>query len=864
MKRFLSILLASLLIISSFSTIALAEDALVFELVFDMLEGGVVKAGAKVQFNVEAADNATVTYYNNGVEVTPTIVTTDDAETAGLAQTVALPVNAGINKFTAKVGDTESAAITVKSYAYNNVETIIDEAELLSDTNATTFESVDVANRTGVLKLTAAGRATANQNVATVAGGTVEVTFDAYFNEFHTGGSGYAALMGPYYYINTTVEGLEGKNIENGMNQFAVINSDGTLTYPYTKGELNKVFKFETGKWYNISYYIDTNTQKFSYYIDGVLYAADLGFRTFSTSSYDIDGDDVKDTVEIPSETQTFSKVNTVWANMWNNNDNAFYIDNFAMNTQSVGVPSIAIDETLTGDVEAGTKIPVTVDYLLNGQKVVANINGVNTELTAENGAYNIIVPAGPATIYAAILNADGAVASNLYTGKPIKSGTVYTNVSSISIDNNISGDVPVGSKILVTTKNIAAGNKIYAYVNGVEQELTADAQGNYSVAVPAGYNSIYAAVKDSDGDIAKDFDGNDIVTDEITLYGLSLDADTTENYETIVTDDFSAFTIDTEKLEISGANVSFNLGSNNAIANGFIAEADTNNDGNTDAVKLVRKWYDKDNGDGTTTSTDSGAVTAYVSNALTYTEFSVDYKFEGDFSKLNNSAAINNSFISIKAKDANGTNDRWYYPFGISKSTTPSLILRVGTAENTPKDVIISDIDLTQWHKYGVIVDPATDKVWLYIDGILRLSGLFCNTAGTTNYDIARVLYPNANLPKMASGGQMIGYIDNYSYCGVKNSVGDTAAFAAKPTAVYTNDTANGIGVIVDNLTVKPANLAVIADLGANGYQVQTFDASATSGYKYFAFKNPASKIMVWDWNTLCPISDVIIPSAE
>jgi len=459
-------------------------------------------------------------------------------------------------------------------------------------------------------------------------------------------------------------------------------------------------------------------------------------------------------------------------------------------------------------------------------------------ELVSEGGKYYVETVAGANEIYAAILNSDNSVAVDIISGEAIKTDKIYLNDTVISIDTTDFGDVPAGTKIGVSVENLRAGNKVVAFVNGVANELTA-VNGKYGAPVAAGFNEIYAAVVDTSGNVVDNFAGTPLKTESIYVYGLAFAADTSANMGTDTVNDFNSIVKNAETGAITGTgSAAWGSGYSSDLAD----VVDTDGDDVADAIKITNKGV-------------AGGPTLIKNYTMKYMEFSVDLKFEANFAKIWNNAAKNNKFVSFKDSASH-----WYYPFGLAKNASGTLNGVVydkntdGTTY-TERVVALEDVDVTEWHNYKVVIDPDTDAVWIYIDNILRVSGV-------VNCDWANTAYPNVyGLRSSSADYPTVTYVDNFYYNGVPGTADTDATFAAKDVSAFINATSSGVGVVIENLADGDKNIETLAIIakGENSIEVQTCNPSLAGSYKYFTFKKPAQKIMVWDWSTLRPINAVI-----
>lgn len=463
MKRFLSILLSVLMVMSTMSMVAFAEDTIAFAPVMDLDSADIVKAGSKIMFTVEAADGATVTYYNNGTEVTPDVVVADVAEDGEFTQTVALPTNVGKNVFHAATGNTVSEKYTVNAVAYVFEKNFYDEADVKATTalftavtseENTTYPSASINNIGGRNDVFMADKSARFADGNTLASDITEITVDFYldsetFNPTYSSSS----ILG--FYTTNSYNGSDvqatalnslvfaSKSVDDIGYSTVTALADGT-TYP-TKTSV-RLYDMRDN-WHNLTYYLNSTTGYCDVYIDGMLVVKNqyLGVHKVSGSYVD----------------STYKRVRCLWFT----NNPGIYFDNFEMN--AVGSTSIAT-YPVSGDVPDGAKAAVIAKHLSAGQSVVAYVDGKATTLGNTDGTYNIDIPDGYSSVSAAILNADGTVATNAngiaqklnesvfygdtFNGKAEQAKTdfgsiTYTDISDVSTYTNL----PASFKLFAT-----------------------------------------------------------------------------------------------------------------------------------------------------------------------------------------------------------------------------------------------------------------------------------------------------------------------------------------------------------------------------------------------------------------------------
>lgn len=443
------------------------------------------------------------------------------------------------------------------------------------------------------------------------------------------------------------------------------------------------------------------------------------------------------------------------------------------------------------------------------------------------------------------------------------------------------SGNLLSGTKIKVTVSGMRYGQSAAAYVNGKKTVLGTE-NGVYYVDVPASYSVISAAVLASDGSIAKDTAENEIKTADFTYYAFTLKDG---NEQTVVVDDnFEADAVKPADMPSAPAeDDKYPEGYHQTLTeiyNFNIQEKSTG--GNDGAYVQIQHAYDNmryytikkvndqnvvgDDGkyalnDSLTTQNSYEVTAGPVQNSYTGAiVYRADIKFEDNYADAADYGS-GASFIAIPAGGST-TARSWYYPFGYKKdSATNKGVLITTSYKNGVKETSShSDIDITEWHTYGLVIQPSINQVWFLVDGVVVDSGNYLPVADETitKLESIKAFSPRTN----ASGKHIVMAVDNVYY--ETNSLGYENA---RTTEAFVNISANGVGLVPANLESgnKVADMAIIAKAADGSVEIQSYNAeSTTDTYKYFEFAKPAVKVYVWEWGTLKPLYAPVYSSVE
>ncbi|MBE7012782.1 MAG: hypothetical protein E7416_01725 [Ruminococcaceae bacterium] len=229
MKRFLSLLLTVAMVFSCMSITALADDAVTFELFGSTNNATSTYAHAGSKVLATAVDGAD--YYKNGEAITPD---------SGLAQgTVALPITAGVNHFTAVVGGTTYGPISVYGLSFAYVDKVI----------GANLSSASYFN------LAAAAEPVGGRTAYIVGSGTGVHQFTSGMNgatRYHVG-HGYAFYMAAAPTTNFVIMNL--KNEDNTVNFELFVEAGKTdLKFKDWTGEtFDTGYDITPGQWYELN-----------------------------------------------------------------------------------------------------------------------------------------------------------------------------------------------------------------------------------------------------------------------------------------------------------------------------------------------------------------------------------------------------------------------------------------------------------------------------------------------------------------------------------------------------------------------------------------------------------------------------------
>lgn len=431
------------------------------------------------------------------------------------------------------------------------------------------------------------------------------------------------------------------------------------------------------------------------------------------------------------------------------------------------------------------------------------------------------------------------------------------------------SGDLPAGTKARVTVKNMQEAQSLAIYQNGVK--LTDDdidgENGVYYVEIPSSYSTLSAAVLNTDGSKAEDESGNVIETSTFTYYGLSVPEDAETNIE--VNDNFEANAEkpasmpsenDNDKypegyyakrIELIGKNVQEKTEGGNPGAYVYYVHArddmmyntiDTSNTGNDGKYT----WTGNQACQNSFPITAGGRKTDF-NGVIAY---SVDVKFDNNYDQ---GADNISSFIEFALTPTNGTR-AFVHPLGVNKS---GVFVTTVYKNNMSVSTEHPEFDVTEWHNYGMVIEPATNRFWITVDEVIVDSGNLYTGESIKDVETLKVYCPRTNV----AGKKVSLSVDNILYATSSKGY-ETAA----TTEAFVNISANGVGVVPANIASdnKVADMAIIAKAADGTVELYPFDASAATGYTYFSFAKPAAKVFVWKWGTLKPLYSPILGSAE
>jgi len=195
--------------------------------------------------------------------------------------------------------------------------------------------------------------------------------------------------------------------------------------------------------------------------------------------------------------------------------------------TPTLTIGNFAGDNILDGsEKQTSQLLSGTTTNVQAGQTVTITLNGVNyTAVVQANGSWSVSVPAsalqalanGTATFSATVTNASGQTATDThnFTVEPTAVPGVPTlTIGTFAGDNVLDGAEKQTSQLLSgTTTNVQAGQTVTITLNGVAYTASVQANGSWSVSVPAsalqalasGTATLSATVTNASGQTATD-----------------------------------------------------------------------------------------------------------------------------------------------------------------------------------------------------------------------------------------------------------------------------------------------------------------------------------------------------------------------
>jgi len=195
--------------------------------------------------------------------------------------------------------------------------------------------------------------------------------------------------------------------------------------------------------------------------------------------------------------------------------------------TPTLTIGNFAGDNILDGsEKQTSQLLSGTTTNVQAGQTVTITLNGVNyTAVVQANGSWSVSVPAsalqalasGTATFSATVTNASGQTATDThnFTVEPtVVPGVPTLTIGTFAGDNVLDGAEKQTSQLLSgTTTNVQAGQTVTITLNGVSYTASVQANGSWSVSVPAsalqalasGTATLSATVTNASGQTATD-----------------------------------------------------------------------------------------------------------------------------------------------------------------------------------------------------------------------------------------------------------------------------------------------------------------------------------------------------------------------
>ncbi|MBR2476616.1 MAG: hypothetical protein IKB50_00595 [Clostridia bacterium] len=742
MKRFLSILLSVLLVMSAMTTVAFADSSeITLSTVMTFAEGDIAVAGTKVLFNVAAPAGAELTYYNNGVAVAAEAMNDDGS-------VVALPVVSGKNSFTVSDGTNTSAPVVLNGKGIGTVWNKVADEDILSQKHAGKGIAVDgaIGGVTDTWQGTVSGRWGIG---APAAGETFEYKTDIYFD---------GALS-----AETVLSLYCGGWLHNNFR----VNANGTIGLSQgSDGQLYDSFRFVANKWYNVRMVItDIDTGVYDMYVDDVLVLKDRKHATWS-----------KDSIQAHLSTDVTLTDGVVTANT------GVYRKNFEANF----VTYTDVDFLAPAGDVYGDKVGVNIRGIAPGEKAVAYVNGVPSDIATADGFASITLPEGYSAVSVAIVTAAGNTAWTseevvYYRLTPVGEETIAASATweeDKYTEEDATTQWPVGSRKFTGVNPNWDDSVIALGFEEVQENgntyLTATSWG---IAASSGFDGAGNAGRINFISTSKDVSG---------MVEVSVDY-RYDNY----------YAIDSATGDV-------------------LAEADI-----ADAQAVRTLVHPKSNVSG---------ISAMPIMALWMTYYADETNYIRE---------------SLSPFQYNGT--------------TGLLELRtdyVKKSSGITSTVKTMDVDMGEWHNYKTVVDTDNNKMYLYLDGALVASGS-AYTDNTASRDVDYIFWPQASGTACYSDAylRVTNSIDNFRFATYADGL------EAKTTDAFVNDSANGIGLVLENMTAaeKVADMAVVAIAADGSVNINKFDAAASEAeYKFIKFAKPAEKIFVWAWDTIAPITEV------
>ncbi|MBR2476625.1 MAG: hypothetical protein IKB50_00640 [Clostridia bacterium] len=481
-----------------------------------------------------------------------------------------------------------------------------------------------------------------------------------------------------------------------------------------------------------------------------------------------------------------------------------------------------------------------------------------------------------------------------------------------VEVTNGTTAEVlPAGSKLQLSAvaANIPAGGAVAAFVNGVRCDLTATGVTyNYNTPLAAGYTSIYVAMVDADGNIVVDSDGNEVKSDEWAYYAFAPEGDVTTRHDFNAATDFptyaeySASSGDT----LRGYNALFaavGIGSTEYFTHtdyaAYKSVAGASNKvnvaGTDDKYFTITSWGSKYADPVYTTNPSAarkdGAGPVFVSSYRSgdtgsatvdrFFDMSIDYRAEKIETTTVTTGVLEKTTVITSSEDIKNewrwaewnimdTQLVWDSDYsGLRGTKTLFGINNQGkvyanTFNGTTAVPTVVDVNPGEWHNYRAIIDIVEDEIYLLVDDVLVAQGSL-GTYKTSTTDVTEFLWPHvinarqyAADTEAATGNwtyskRITANFDNWKV--VSYGVGDAPTEAIINAAI----TAEGatLGIIPANLGLAEdavMTIAVIARAASGEIEMQKYeDVTAESSYKAFGFEMEGiDKVFVWNWDTL------------
>lgn len=796
MKRFLSLLLTVAMVFSCMSFTALAADGDTAEFKLYGTTDTATSTYAHPGGKLVATAVPGATYYRNGVDITDEV----GGITPVVSGTVALPVVAGPNNFTAKIGDVSYGCISAygMSFTYNGIGADISGKTFYYGTTIT-------ANPDGITNLIDDN----HPYVRVINSTTTKKVTGTNSHQFTSGmdGKEHFAEGYDFYFTKDLTTDFRILNITNSSTRDStdadvnlrawIDKTDHTLVIEdYTHKEVDTGIVINPGVWHSLDIAKNiTGGGKVNVYIDGQLIAKTDWYdpsTTIPATLYSafLYGDGTNTFVGTTSYSVATSAKIPVWTNKDGTTAGKAYVirNDLVTNVPSISVADSGVENTIkVTETEMTEFTGFTKKILVNG-KTPAELGIDVTDNGDGTYTFTSELPRDNAEVEVLVVDADGNSVNGIHG--PLKAtATVDITGSSTFAFYGTSYDsaepyANAGSKMMVMT-DITGGTFKH---NGDKLDTVEEGAVDGTILLPVaeGYNT-YTAEKDG------------FTLGTLSIYGLKAVAD---GNATDISDDFKAVDADTGAGKVGTV----------------VAEGAMINDAHDYAVKITTSERAADPAQGVSHNAGDLIAKAYGTSSNTNTHrafalgFYIDGTLSGDFNVLDVRGSYNNG--------------NYWSGDNIAKRFGTLLV-----SVNTSNEVVITDrndkvintgykVSPNEWHDLAVTANYSLmDKANIYIDGVLVAKATF-NTdtyssagwvvykpsgAGNGYVGDAEGKLEVGEYPRTVSGGTSKAYIDYHV-----EATGLTA-----PTIDQVTETIDEVEVPVAN-TVKVVGSAPVEIAGA------------------------------------------------